>query len=285
MLLPPLVKRYFPDRVGLLTSLYVTALSVSTFVPPLVAVPVAEAAGWQVSLGEWGVVAAARARPVDRAGAASARRREPASLPEEAESGPAQVRGALAARVGARDRCSPIPGINAYAMFAWLPPILHDIAGTSPAEAGALLSLFAAMGLPASIVVPVIAARYGHVRLLVGIAIVSFAAGYLGLLLVPATATWLWVALPAPGRSCSRSRSCSSTCGAAPTRARSRSRGSCSRRATSSSRSARSRWGCCTSPTGGWTWPLIFLASSTVPAAIAGAIAARPRYFEDERAA
>ena len=38
--------------------------------------------------------------------------------------------------------------------------------------------------------------------------------------------------------------------------------------------------------TGGWTWPLIFLrVASTVPAAIAGTIAARPRYFEDERAA
>jgi MFS transporter, CP family, cyanate transporter len=37
--------------------------------------------------------------------------------------------------------------------------------------------------------------------------------------------------------------------------------------------------------TGGWGWPLVFLLiASTVPVAIAGVVAARPRYFEDERA-
>jgi len=38
--------------------------------------------------------------------------------------------------------------------------------------------------------------------------------------------------------------------------------------------------------TGGWVWPLILLlVASTVPAVISGAMAARPGYFEDERAA
>ena len=42
----------------------------------------------------------------------------------------------------------------------------HDIAGFAPAEAGALLSLYAAMGLPAGLIVPVLAARAaaGHRR-------------------------------------------------------------------------------------------------------------------------
>nr|BFF09478.1 hypothetical protein GCM10025699_07810 [Microbacterium flavescens] len=53
ILLPPLVKRYFPDRIGLLTTVFSTTMAVATFVPPLVAVPVADAAGWRLSLGLW----------------------------------------------------------------------------------------------------------------------------------------------------------------------------------------------------------------------------------------
>ena len=63
VLLPPVVKRYFPDRVGLVTAIYATILSVSTAVPALVAVPIADAAGWRVSLGVWFVVAATAAIP------------------------------------------------------------------------------------------------------------------------------------------------------------------------------------------------------------------------------
>ena len=282
VLLPPLVKRYFPDRVGLLTAVYVTALSVSTFVPPLVAVPVADAAGWRVSLGEWAIVAVLSLVPwiaiilrphVDRA----------TDLPEEAERGLLRyaVRSPLAWALAI---LFTIPGINAYAMFAWLPPILHDIAGTTPAEAGALLSLFAAMGLPASIIVPIVAARWGHVKLLVGIAIVSFAAGYLGLLLAPATATWLWVALIGTGPLLFPL-----TLVLVNLRTR-----------THSGSVALSGFvqsvgylivaigplavGLLHEAFGGWTGPLLFLLATIVPAAIAGVVAARPHYFEDERA-
>jgi len=45
-------------------------------------------------------------------------------------------------------------GTVAYVSFAWLPQLLVDIAGVTPATAGALLALFAAMGLPASLLVP-----------------------------------------------------------------------------------------------------------------------------------
>ena len=281
VLLPPLVKRYFPDRVGLLTAIYVTALSVSTFVPPLIAVPVADGAGWRVSLGEWAFVAALSLLPwialVLRPRGDTA-----ADLPEEAEPGLLRyaVRSPLAWALAI---LFTIPGINAYAMFAWLPPILHDIAGTSPAEAGALLALFAAMGLPASIIVPIVAARYGRVRLLVGIAIASFVAGYLGLLLVPATATWLWVALIGTGPLLFpltlvlinlRSRT---HAGAVALSGFVQSVGylivAIGPLAV----------GLLHDATGGWTWPLAFLLLMVVPAAVAGAVAARPRYFEDER--
>jgi CP family cyanate transporter-like MFS transporter len=43
VLLPPLVKKYFPDRIGLVTSLYATVMSVFSLLPPLTAVVTADA--------------------------------------------------------------------------------------------------------------------------------------------------------------------------------------------------------------------------------------------------
>ena len=63
ILLPPLVKRYFPDRIGLLTSLYVTVMSVSTALPAGLAAPITSAVGWRASLGMWSILALTSAIP------------------------------------------------------------------------------------------------------------------------------------------------------------------------------------------------------------------------------
>lgn len=190
VLLPPLVKKYFPDRVGLMTTLYATALSVSTFVPPLVAVPVADAAGWQLSLGMWAAFGAIALVPW-LALSVGARTRG-SVLPEEAE--PGQLvrvwRSALGWSLAIVFATS---SLNAYAMFAWLPTLLIDTAGTTPAEAGALLALYGAMGLPAAFAVPLLAVRMRHTGVLVYAGVAFFLVGYLGLLLVPEQLTWLWV--------------------------------------------------------------------------------------------
>ena len=40
VLLPPAVKKYFPDRIGLMTALYMTLMSVSATVPALIGSPI-----------------------------------------------------------------------------------------------------------------------------------------------------------------------------------------------------------------------------------------------------
>ena len=283
VLLPPLVKRYFPDRIGLMTAIYVTALSVSTFVPPLIAVPVSDAADWRVSLGMWAVVAAISIVPWI-ALLVHPRRQAPAALPEEAE--PGLLRYALRSPLAwALAIVFAVAGFNAYALFAWLPPMLHDIAGTSPAEAGALLSLYAAMGLPAGLLVPILAARYGRVHLLIAVAVASFVAGYLGLLFAPSFAPWLWVSLAGIGPLLF-------PLALVLINLRTRTHAG----AVALSGFVQSAGylivaigplavGMLHDATDGWTWPLVLLLCSAVPAAIAGAVVARPRYFEDERAA
>jgi CP family cyanate transporter-like MFS transporter len=192
VVLPPLVKKYFPDRIGLLTTLFTTTMAVAAFLPPLVAVPTADAAGWRLSLGMWAVLAAASLVPWI-ALMVHARRGEDDDIEAAA---PAVLRRmwrlplawALAVSLS-------VSSIIAYISFAWLPTILVDTADVTPATAGALLSLFAAMGLPMSLLVPVLVARYRIVRSLYVVAVVTGLLAVAGLLFAPEAAPWLWVAL------------------------------------------------------------------------------------------
>ena len=55
VVLPPLVKRWFPHRVGALSVIYITALQAGTIMAALLAVPLADAFGWRLSMarGRW----------------------------------------------------------------------------------------------------------------------------------------------------------------------------------------------------------------------------------------
>ncbi|WP_308799805.1 MFS transporter [Agromyces silvae] len=282
VLLPPLVKRYFPDRIGLMTTVYATAMSISTFVPPLVAVPVAEATHWRVSLGEWAAIAALSLIPWI-ALLVHPSRRGGRAAPEEAA--PSQLgRAARSPLAWALTTIFAVSALNAYTLFAWLPTLLHDTAGTSHAEGGALLSLYAAMGLPTSILVPLLAARYGRIGVLIVASVVSLVLGNAGLLFVPGVATWLWVALAGLGPLLFplalvlinlRTRTHS---GSVALSGFVQSAGYLLVAAGPLVIGAVHEW------TGGWTWPLVILLVSAVPAAVAGFVVARPRYLEDERA-
>lgn len=279
VLLPPLVKRYFPDRIGLVTTIYVTAMSVSTFIPPLVAVPVADASGWRVSIGAWAIVAVVSVIPWI-ALLVHPRRDAVEAMPEEP--GAAGLgRVARSPVAWALVVLFVVSSINAYSMFAWLPQVLVDVAGVTPAQAGALLSLYAAMGLPAGLVVPIVAARFGRVRLLVAVSMAAFALGYLGLLVAPATATWLWVALAGTGPLLFplvlvlinlRSRT---HAGAVALSGFVQSAGYLVAAA------GPLVVGFVHAATGGWTVPIVLLLVSVVPGSIAGVVAARRRYVED----
>lgn len=204
ILLPPLVKRYFPDRIGLMTTVYSTTMALSTALPALVAVPVADASDWHLSLGLWSVFALVGAVPwiglaarhraqtaADAAASAAADADDDIEEPSPRAFG-RMWRVPLAWGLLAAFAAS---ATMAYTSFAWLPKILVDTAGVTPAAAGVLLSLFGFMGLPASLAVPLLVARWNATRLLIGVAIACGFVGLGGLLLAPATATWLWVAL------------------------------------------------------------------------------------------
>ncbi|MGB4135614.1 MAG: MFS transporter [Microbacterium sp.] len=223
ILMPPLVKKYFPDRLGLMMTLYTSSMALSTFLPPLIAVPVADAAGWRVSLALWGLFALAgvipwvmmmvrgdvqgAGSPVASPGTGAAGRRDETSGEgaEFAATGPivtsrgSQSMFARLARiplVWALAASFATSSTMAYVSFAWLPQVYVDIAGVDAATAGLLLSLFAAIGLPASLFVPVLVVRLQATRPVFLVGAIGGAIGLAGLLVAPQPALlWLWTVL------------------------------------------------------------------------------------------
>lgn len=200
ILLPPAVKDYFPDRIGPVTALYATLMSISTALPPLIAAPVAAAAGWRVSLGLWAVAALAALVPWVLVAVRASRDARAAARADAALEATLPVPG-MGARDLVRSRVAwaitlvfTVAAVQAYTAFTWLPRVLVDIAGVAPTEAGALLALFGIMGLPVALAIPVLAPRVNTAALVVaGVAL--FVAGYTGLLVAPASLTIVWVLL------------------------------------------------------------------------------------------
>ncbi|GGF02381.1 MFS transporter [Mycetocola zhadangensis] len=197
VLLPPVVKKYFPDRIALLTTIYVTMLSVSTLIPPLVAVPVADAASWRISLAMWAGLSVIALIPWLALLARD--RRSPAAPTLEAAN--SDVVGTLWRSPLAISLAVVfgLSSLNAYAMFAWLPSLVRDTVGVSDTTAGVLLSIYAFMGIPAGLLIPILAVRMRNVALLIYVAIGCLVAGYAGLLLAPTSAPVLWVVLSGLG--------------------------------------------------------------------------------------
>jgi MFS transporter, CP family, cyanate transporter len=197
VLLPPIVRRYFPGRVAPLTAAYVCILGVSTALPAAVAAPVAERLGWRFSLGVWSVTSVVALVPWLALLARERRRR----LSVTVESPPPALTSRLWRSRAARaiTVVFSTSTILTYAAFAWLPEILGDIAGSTPTEAGVLLAVTGIISAPIALVAPLLVARLPNVAWLIAAGIAGFVLGYLGLLLAPATLTLLWVLLIGSG--------------------------------------------------------------------------------------
>jgi CP family cyanate transporter-like MFS transporter len=203
VMLPPVVKRYFPDRIGFVTATYATLLSVSTALPSVLAVPVSDSLGWRFSLAIWAAVAGTAIVPWIVLLARHRRDRAAALLDESTE--PEVPDAALEGRLWRSPVAVAIAitfsvsTINAYASFAWLPQILVDIVDISPGASGNLLAVYSIAGLPASIVAPMLVARLRSPSWLIVLGVALFVSGYLGLLLAPGSFTVLWVVFAGAG--------------------------------------------------------------------------------------
>ncbi|MFE0812835.1 CynX/NimT family MFS transporter [Streptomyces sp. NPDC058794] len=207
VLMPVIVKRFFPDRVGSMTGLYSMALAFGTSIAAAATVPVTNALGghWQPGLAVWAVLGAAAALawiPFVRARKASA------------SAGSAESAGSDDRRADADGRQAEQPPLRitrsrtawalavffglqataAYITMGWMAQIFRD-AGVSAGTAGLLLAVIMVMGVPLAFVIPRVATRLPHQGPIVVVLGVCGLAGYAGLYFAPAGGAWVWALL------------------------------------------------------------------------------------------
>lgn len=280
ILLPLLVKQYFPHRTGLATGAYTMAMTVGTTVAAAAAVPTAHAFGsWRAGLGVWAGLAAVAVLPwvvLARRARTEAGRSSPTETVTRTRARPARTRlgWAMAGYFGTQS-------LSGYAIMGWLAQLFRD-SGYQPATAGLLLAGVTALGVPVALVMPMLAGRLRTLRPLVLSLAAASALSYLGLALAPYDGALLWVALLALGQ------------GAFPLvlatiglRART-AEGTVALSAFAQSTGYLIAAlgplfvGVLYGATGGWTVPVGFLLSALAVQTCVGLVIARPRYIEDE---
>lgn len=280
VLLPSLVKEHFPDRIGLLTAVYSTALAIGLTGASVLTVPIAEFhspdVDWRRGIFVWALLAAVAAVPWL---GLLRHDRKPAD-----ETRPIRLAAVARTRLGwVMAIFFGLQSLQAYAVFGWAAQVYRD-AGFSAETAGLLLGVITGVSIPLSFIIPSITARMQNQGLLVIALMVCYPIGYLGLILAPHSVAWLWAVVIGIGLS---------TFPLVLTLIGLRAR-------TPEGVAALSGWtqsvgyliavagpfgvGALYEVTGGWTWPLGVLLVLSLPQFVVAMMAARPAYLEDELA-
>ena len=187
VLLPGILKREYPQQVGLMMGIYTMALCLGAAMAAGATVPAQRLFGgdWRPALAVWSVLAALAALawwPHLRL--AHHHTRQPP--------GPSLWRNRLAWAV---TLYMGLQSSLAYCVFGWLPPILAD-RGVEPLQAGLMLSSSVAVQLITAFTGPWIAMRLGRdQRPTLWLMLTLALAGLLGCLFAPLSTVWLWVVL------------------------------------------------------------------------------------------
>ncbi|MET9296354.1 MFS transporter [Streptomyces sp. NPDC003077] len=197
VLIPVVIKSWFPQRVGQMTGLYSMALALGTSLAASLTVPLTAAlgGGWKIGLAAWATLAAVAVLPwvlIGRQRGVTAGAARPAAGRQDGAAPRARITKsptawALAVFFG-------LQATGAYITMGWLPQIFRD-AGVSAGTAGVLLAVTMAVSVPLSFVLPRLAGRMrnqGPLAVVLGLCGIS---GYAGLWLAPAGGAWAWALL------------------------------------------------------------------------------------------
>lgn len=182
--LPMIAQRDFPGHVSTVTGLYTAAINVGTVATTALTAPLADAVGWRWALVSWGVLALValvwwwRSVPAEPPRPARADRPAPARRPgadtaDRVAEGMAQgVTGTEPEAAARRERhvlatpftwalCAmfALQSSSFYALTAWLPLILEDLAGIPRSAAGGAASLFQGFAIVGGLAVPLAVRR------------------------------------------------------------------------------------------------------------------------------
>jgi MFS transporter, CP family, cyanate transporter len=280
VLLPVLVKQFFPHRIGPATAAYTTAMATGTTLAAGITVPLAnlrEPMSWRFGLGAWAALAVvgllATLLMPQRLRSPRGTGTSPAHRPLHHS----RTAWALTVFFGAQS-------LQAYVQFGWFALFFRERAGVSATEAGVLVAALAALSIPISMVIPSVAGRRADHRALIMGLMACTVVAYVGMLVAPAAGPWVWVTLAGIGA------------GAFPlalTLIGLRTRSI----ATTGALSAFSQSvgyvlagagpllvGVLHGATSGWTWPFVLLFADLAVMAVAGWVIGKHRYVEDDLA-
>jgi len=275
ILLPPLAKVHFPDRIALISALYGASLMAGATIASTGTVPIAEAFGdWRAGLGAWAVLAVVAILPWLTL------------LRHDAHTDPAgetrlPLRALLRSPLAwAMFLLFGVQSAGAYVQFGWYPEMLMD-GGVGEHEAGLLLGLLTGVGIPLTLALPWLMARTGNGPALPIFFGVVTAAGWLGVLLAPDGAPVVWSLLLGLGGGAftwvlamigKRTRTPAATTAL-----------SLSTQGLGYLIAAVGPFGvgALRDATGSWTAPLLVLIASTVVMTATGIVVSRPRMLED----
>lgn len=272
----PLVKAWFPNRLALWTSLYLLLMQAGQFVAPLVAVPLATVGTWRLSVGVW-APPVALAAVVWLVVAIKLPHNQRATV--TAPTHTTRIRISRSATVWGLAGLFAATSLANYCIITWLPAVLTD-AGGSSGMGGTMVALYSAWGVAAALVVPQLATRLRHPFAVVMVCTALMMTGYLGLIASPLTGTLVWVCALGIGVS---------TFPLCMTLINLRTQTSQTASTTSGYVQGVGYAIACVGPiglgllyeaTGSWTTPLVALIAVTVPGAVAGWFACRPRGVE-----
>lgn len=189
VILPPLVKVHFPDRIPLMSALYGSALLAGASIASITTVPLSETlGGWRPGLGLWAGFAVLAVAPWLL------------MLRRDMHAAPPTVTH-ISLRDLARSRLAwamvlvfAAQSAGAFAQFGWFPEILTD-SGVSAREAGTMLGVLTAVGIPLTLSLPWLISVVGDRAWLPWAFSALTATGWLGVLLAPASTPWLWAVL------------------------------------------------------------------------------------------
>jgi CP family cyanate transporter-like MFS transporter len=188
VLLPGLVRLHFPQSIPAVTAGYTTLLMLGGTTGAGLTLPIEHALGgdWRTGIGMWAATAViaivpwvAMAIPRPPTAVHARNRRLPLRMLASAP-----LAWAMAGFFGSQS-------LQAYVQFGWLPSIFTT-AGLSDTAAAAQVAIIAGVGIPIAAIVPWLLGRLRRPDgLVVGFGI-CYTAGYVGLIVAPASVPWLF---------------------------------------------------------------------------------------------
>ncbi len=215
VVIPVVIRRdTSPERVGLVTGVYTSALNVGSMITSLATAPLAALWGWPVAIAVWAVFAVIAGFAWTYAVGARAAWRRPVRSDDDEPlpiTGPIDqvldtgairtIRADRAASAAAATAAEPVrparrlitwgltlafggQAFSYYALTAWIPTLLHDEIGFSKASSGASSSVFQILAVVGALGVPLLAAKW-RPRAIIALVAFLWLAMPLGLLFAP----------------------------------------------------------------------------------------------------